>query len=91
MQNASTHTPEAVSLVPPTRPGPNVNHQTLEALYAIQTTPYENSFLSRVLGFQSTLQSRAVAVDWETRSPWMELTSDIREHYLIMQYAISVH
>lgn len=90
MQNTPTHAPETVTPIPPTRPGPTVNPQTLDALYAIQTTPYENSFLSRILGFQPPLNSGAVAVDWETRSPWMDLMSDIREHYSLMQYVMLV-
>ncbi|KAI0642105.1 hypothetical protein C8Q79DRAFT_987570 [Trametes meyenii] len=58
-----------------------VNPQILDALYAIETTPYECSFLSRLQGYSLSRENRAIAVDWETRAPWMELMSDIREHY----------
>lgn len=27
-----------------------------------------------------------IAVDWVTRSPWMELMTDVREHHLLAQY-----
>ncbi|KAM5534628.1 hypothetical protein V8D89_011640 [Ganoderma adspersum] len=58
-----------------------VNPAILDALYAIKTTPYESSFLSRLQGFSPSRQSGIIAIDWDTRSPWMELMSDIREHY----------
>ncbi|KAG2072863.1 hypothetical protein BDR04DRAFT_1127463 [Suillus decipiens] len=52
------------------------------SLKSIRTTPYETSFLSRSCGHRpSSTDSGLVAVDWETRSPWMELMADIREHY----------
>ncbi|KAI0731378.1 hypothetical protein C8Q76DRAFT_612730 [Earliella scabrosa] len=60
-----------------------VNPQVLDALYAIQSTPYENAFLSRIQGFQPSQQIGAIAVDWETRTPWMELMCDIRDHYAL--------
>ncbi|KAI0687146.1 hypothetical protein C8T65DRAFT_140957 [Cerioporus squamosus] len=66
------HTPQSVS---------SVNRQVIDALYAIQTTPYENSFLSRVQGYCPSRQTGAIAVDWKTRTPWMELMEDIRDHY----------
>ncbi|TBU30582.1 hypothetical protein BD311DRAFT_754583 [Dichomitus squalens] len=58
-----------------------VNPEVLDALYAIRSTPYESSFLSRLQGFNLDHQINAIAVDWETRTPWMELMTDIREHY----------
>ena len=64
-----------------------VNPQVLDALYAIQSTPYENAFLSRIQGFQPSQQIGVIAVDWETRTPWMELMCDIRDHYALAQYA----
>ncbi|KAI9067990.1 hypothetical protein FKP32DRAFT_1588181 [Trametes sanguinea] len=67
----------------PPRPVAPVNPQVLEALYAIQTTPYECSFLSRLQGFGARKQHRVIAVDWETRAPWMDLMSDIREHHAL--------
>ncbi|OCH96331.1 hypothetical protein OBBRIDRAFT_787413 [Obba rivulosa] len=63
------------------RPTSNVNPQVLDALYAIQTTPFERSFLSRLNGVRSERTPGLIALDWETRSPWMELMGDIREHY----------
>lgn len=63
-----------------------VNPAVLDALYAIKTTPYESSFLSRLQGFSPSRQSGVIAIDWDTRSPWMELMSDIREHYSLAQY-----
>lgn len=68
-------TPRAIS---------TVNPQVLDALYAIKTTPYEHSFLSRVGGFQPPRAPDPIAVDWETRSPWMDLMADVREHYSLM-------
>ncbi|KAL7280339.1 hypothetical protein ACG7TL_005256 [Trametes sanguinea] len=59
------------------------NPQVLEALYAIQTTPYERSFLSRLQSSSARSQPRVIAVDWETRAPWMDLMSDIREHHAL--------
>ncbi|EKM50508.1 uncharacterized protein PHACADRAFT_152560 [Phanerochaete carnosa HHB-10118-sp] len=64
---------------------PPVNPVTLNALHAIKTTPYAHSFLSRMMGFQPSPKPLVVAVDWETRSPWMDLMRDIREHYGLMQ------
>ncbi|EED85667.1 predicted protein [Postia placenta Mad-698-R] len=61
-----------------------VNPQVLDALYAIKTTPYEHSFLSRMGGFQPPRAPDPIAVDWETRSPWMDLMADVREHYSLM-------
>ncbi|KZT09856.1 uncharacterized protein LAESUDRAFT_462721 [Laetiporus sulphureus 93-53] len=73
-----------VTPLPPLRSAPAINPQVLDALYVIKTTPYERSFLSRIKGFQPSLAPGAIAVDWETRSPWMELMNDIREHYSLM-------
>ncbi|KAI0079108.1 hypothetical protein K474DRAFT_1673662 [Panus rudis PR-1116 ss-1] len=58
--------------------------EVLDALYNIQTTPYESSFLLRICGFQPPRNSGVIAVDWDTRAPWMNLMSDIREHYVLM-------
>ncbi|KAG1743091.1 hypothetical protein EDB19DRAFT_1700035 [Suillus lakei] len=51
------------------------------SLNSIRTTHYEMSFLSRLCGYRPSKNSGLVAVDWETRSPWMELMADVREHY----------
>ncbi|KIP02737.1 hypothetical protein PHLGIDRAFT_78686 [Phlebiopsis gigantea 11061_1 CR5-6] len=61
-----------------------INPEVLEALYAITTTPYDNSFLSRIRGFQPSAKPPALAVDWESRTPWMDLMCDIRDHYSLM-------
>lgn len=68
------------------RTASTVNPAILDALYAIKTTPYESSFLSRLQGFSPSPQSGVIAIDWDTRSPWMELMSDIRDHYSLAQY-----
>ncbi|KAI0331637.1 hypothetical protein GY45DRAFT_1345172 [Cubamyces sp. BRFM 1775] len=60
------------------------NPQVIDALYAIQTTPYESSFLSRLQGLPLRRQDGVIAIDWETRTPWMELMSDIREHHTLL-------
>ncbi|KAF7796838.1 hypothetical protein EIP86_008022 [Pleurotus ostreatoroseus] len=60
------------------------NPQVLEALYAIKTTPYESSFLSRLQGFQPSHREKVLAEDWDSRAPWMDLMHDIREHFALM-------
>ena len=65
-----------------------VNLEVLNGLHAIQTTPYHSSFLSRLRGFQPTLQESVLAVDWDNSTPWMDLMSDIREHYGLMQWVL---
>ncbi|KAI1793494.1 hypothetical protein LXA43DRAFT_218154 [Ganoderma leucocontextum] len=67
--------------VPAPRAASAVNPVVLDALYAIRTTPYESSFLSRLQGFSPSRQPGVIAIDWDTRTPWMELMADIREHY----------
>ena len=70
------------------RPVASVNQQVLDALYAIQTTPYDNSFLSRIQGYSPCRESGIIAIDWETRTPWMELMQDIRDHYTLSQCVV---
>ncbi|KAI8969382.1 hypothetical protein BD414DRAFT_503629 [Trametes punicea] len=65
------------------RMSPAINQRVLETLHAVQTTPYECSFLSRLAGLYSSKQSGVIAVDWETRTPWMELMADIRAHHAL--------
>lgn len=66
----------------PTRPSLPVNEQVLNSLNSIITTPYENSFLSRLQGTRAMKRSLApIAIDWETVSPWVRLMSDIRQHW----------
>lgn len=66
-----------------------VNSEVLEGLHDIRTTPYSSSFLSRLRGFQPTLQESILAVDWDNVTPWMDLMNDIREHYTFMQWVFS--
>ncbi|KAF9558712.1 hypothetical protein CPC08DRAFT_763776 [Agrocybe pediades] len=60
---------------------PQVDPEVLNALYAIKTTPFLNSFLSRLHGTKEFMPPGLISVDWETRTPWMNLMEDIREHY----------
>ncbi|KAF5383663.1 hypothetical protein D9615_003781 [Tricholomella constricta] len=57
--------------------------QVIDALYNIQTTPFASSFLSRLQGTRAATSSSAIAVDWETITPWMSLMNDIRDHYVL--------
>jgi len=68
-------------LSPPPQSLP-VNKEVLDALYNIKTTPFGHSFLSRLHGFRGFVPPGLVAVDWETRTSWMDVMADIREHYL---------
>jgi hypothetical protein len=60
--------------------------EVLDALYSIETTPFAHSFVSRLRGFRGFVPPGLVAVDWETRTPWMNVMADIREHYLFAQF-----
>ncbi|KAI6110805.1 hypothetical protein EV401DRAFT_1890933 [Pisolithus croceorrhizus] len=53
----------------------------LDHLRTIQSTPYENSFASRLYGSKPRRTPGLIAVDWETRTPWTNLLDDIHEHY----------
>lgn len=57
----------------------------LSALYSIRTTPYENSFLSRLRGIPPVQNRSCLAVDWANRTPWMDLMQDIRDHFRMLQ------
>jgi len=70
-----------ITKLPAPRPILPMNPQVLDALYAIQTTPYENSLLSRISSATPRKTAGLLALDWETVSPWMKLMSDIRAHY----------
>lgn len=59
--------------------------EVLDALYNIKTTPFGHSFVSRLRGFRGFDPPGLVAVDWETRTPWMNVMADIRDHYLFAQ------
>lgn len=82
----STEVLHSVSPMQTFNPVP-VNSQVLEGLLDVHTTPYSSSFLSRLHGFQPTAQDGVLAVDWDNVTPWMDLMSDIREHYSLMQCA----
>ena len=64
------------------------NAQTLDALYAIRTTPHQNSFLARLQGFYMEESPGVISCDWESRTPWMELMGDIRDHYTFAQFVL---
>ncbi|KAF5353149.1 hypothetical protein D9758_008733 [Tetrapyrgos nigripes] len=57
------------------------NAQVLDALLSIRSTPYENTFLSRLHSVRPDRIPGLIAVDWELESPWMKLMNDIHEHY----------
>jgi hypothetical protein len=59
----------------------------LDSLKAIQTTRHENSFAARLCGHKPQKTPGLISVDWESRSPWMNLMDDIHAHY---SYAQSV-
>ena len=83
--------PREASVTLLTQPrAPELNLETLDALYAIKTTPYASSFLARVRGLQPPPKPPVLAVDWETRAPWIELMRDIREHYSLMQWVFDL-
>lgn len=72
---------DSLTSAPPQLPPQPPQSSILHSLKSIRTTPYEMSFLSRLCGHRPCTGSGLVAVDWETRSPWMELMTDVREHY----------
>ncbi|KAI6014052.1 hypothetical protein BKA83DRAFT_14904 [Pisolithus microcarpus] len=55
--------------------------EVLDHLRTIQSTRYEHSFASRLYGSKSRRAPGLIAVDWETRTPWMNLLDDIHEHH----------
>lgn|ERR1700761_7891110 len=81
--------PSALTELSAARKPPDPDPEVLEALYGVQTTPYQNSLLSRLNGF-SVRRTPMIAADWEARSPWMELMEDVRAHYALKLYALSV-
>ncbi|KAI0272735.1 hypothetical protein BC834DRAFT_361342 [Gloeopeniophorella convolvens] len=74
--------PISLTALPSTPKAIDPNPEVLHALYNMKTTPYERSFLSRLNGF-GVHTSPTVAIDWEARSPWMDLMEDIRAHYVL--------
>jgi hypothetical protein len=74
--------PVTVSGLPLTVKTPEPDPAVLRALYGVRTTPYQNTFLSRLNGFVIRFPP-VVAVDWEVRPPWMDLMEDIRAHHAL--------
>ncbi|KAM6496826.1 hypothetical protein JOM56_007299 [Amanita muscaria] len=60
---------------------PPVASEVSDPLNSVETTPFENSFLSRIHGAKTPDVPGLIAVDWRTQSPWMDLMCDIRQHY----------
>jgi hypothetical protein len=58
--------------------------EVLEGLYSIKSTPYNQSFASRLYG-QLPSPTTVFFQDWETMSPWMELMADVMDHHRISQ------
>ena len=82
--------PATLSTLPPQPKTPPPPAQVLEALLAIRTTPYENSFLSRLLGVGDFPTRPAVHVDWDAHAPWMDLMEDVRMHRRLKWYTFHV-
>ncbi|KAG0698216.1 hypothetical protein DFH29DRAFT_942307 [Suillus ampliporus] len=66
----------SLTSLPPQFPHQSPPSTILNSLTSIRTTRYETSFLSRLYGHRPSTDCGLVAVDWETRSPWMELMAD---------------
>jgi hypothetical protein len=62
---------------------PTLELSVITALEAIRTTPVENSMYGRLYGCYARPNTTAIAYDWDTRTPWMSLLEDIRDHYSI--------
>ncbi|KAG6832113.1 hypothetical protein H0H87_002626 [Tephrocybe sp. NHM501043] len=77
--------PTSVEPLTASRTSVSPNPDVIDALYNIQTTPFALSFLSRLQGTRAPIPPSAIAVDWETITPWMSLMSDIRDHYVLSQ------
>ncbi|GAB1518443.1 hypothetical protein RhiTH_001502 [Rhizoctonia solani] len=76
----STELPPAVEALGKVIEPPPPPREVLNGLYAIKSTPLENSFVSRLYG--GHISSPMVFFqDWETMSPWMELMSDVMNHH----------
>ncbi|KAH7910295.1 hypothetical protein BJ138DRAFT_1065488 [Hygrophoropsis aurantiaca] len=69
-------TPISKVAVPPPAPS-----SVLDGLHAIRRTRYENSFLARLNGYKTLRTDGIIAINWETRTPWMDLMTDIQDHY----------
>ncbi|KAF8836824.1 hypothetical protein BDN67DRAFT_262320, partial [Paxillus ammoniavirescens] len=62
-------------------PSSSLPSTVLDSLKAIQTTRHENSFSARLCGHKPQKTPGLISVDWESRSPWMDLMDDIHAHY----------
>ena len=81
-----TSPPSYAELLPPASTLSEHTNLIIEALESIKTTPFENSFLSRLYGVAcGDAIARVVSVDWETVTPWMSVMNDVREHYTLAQ------
>lgn len=67
---------------PPSVPVPRA---VIDALRNIHTIRYENSFAARVYGHKPPKTPGLIAVDWESRPPWMLLMEDVHAHYGLAQ------
>ncbi|KAJ3849613.1 hypothetical protein EV368DRAFT_75604 [Lentinula lateritia] len=57
--------------------------ETVDALCSIRKTSYGSSFASRLYGNHARTPG-LIHVDWDTKTPWMNLMEDIREHYQLL-------
>lgn len=64
---------------------PPIDPDVLDALYNIQAISFNNSFVSRLQGTKDHFPVGLISIDWEIRTPWMELMVDIRNHFSLAQ------
>lgn len=75
-----------VEAAPPDTSHPDPPPGVLQGLYKVNTTPYENSFASRLYGSEGSRIAEKVRLrDWQTRPLWLSLCEEIRLHYLLRQ------
>ncbi|CEL62011.1 hypothetical protein RSOLAG1IB_04762 [Rhizoctonia solani AG-1 IB] len=78
----STELPPVVEALDEVIEPPAPPREVLERLYAIKSTPLENSFASRLYGGQFSSPT-IFFQDWNTISPWTELMVDVMNHHSI--------
>jgi hypothetical protein len=78
----STELPPVVEALDEVIEPPAPPREVLEGLYAIKSTPLENSFASRLYGGQFSSPT-IFFQDWKTISPWTELMVDVMNHHSI--------
>ncbi|KAF8074513.1 hypothetical protein FPV67DRAFT_1725355 [Lyophyllum atratum] len=83
LPETNIQTSDTLTPLPPSPPSLRPHPEVLDALYSIKTTPFQSSFLSRLRGTAVAPASPAIAVDWETITPWMDLMADIRTHHAL--------